>query len=58
MTKHRRHLLLIVIYPAYTAIYIARLNLTMASPELKSAGIPDAARIGMPGSAFSVIYAC
>ncbi len=58
MTKHRRHLLLIVLYLAYTAIYIARLNLTMASPELKSAGILDAAQIGMLGSAFSVIYAC
>jgi len=43
---------------AYTCIYIARLNLTMASPAMREAGILTAAQLGLIGSAFSVVYSC
>ena len=43
---------------AYTAIYIARLNLSMASPAMREAGILTATQLGLIGSAFSVVYSC
>ena len=45
-------------YLAYTCIYIARLNLSMASPAMREAGILTAAQLGFIGSAFSVVYSC
>lgn len=45
-------------YIAYTCIYIARLNLSMASPAMREAGILTAAELGFIGSAFSVVYSC
>lgn len=45
-------------YIAYTCIYIARLNLSMASPAMREAGILTAAELGFVGSAFSVVYSC
>ncbi len=45
-------------YIAYTCIYIARLNLSMASPAMREAGILSAAELGFIGSAFSVVYSC
>lgn len=45
-------------YIAYTCIYIARLNLSMASPAMREAGILTAAQLGFIGSAFSVVYSC
>lgn len=45
-------------YIAYTCIYIARLNLSMASPAMRDAGILNAAQLGFIGSAFSVVYSC
>jgi len=47
-----------LLYVAYTTIYIARLNFSMASPAMRDAGIVTAAHIGFIGSAFSVIYSC
>ena len=44
-------------YAAYTAIYLARLNLSMASPVLKSDGTLTAAQIGLLGGIFSAVYA-
>lgn len=45
-------------FVAYTCIYIARLNLSMASPAMRDAGILTAAQLGLIGSAFSVVYSC
>lgn len=45
-------------YIAYTCIYIARLNLSMASPAMREAGLLTAAELGFIGSAFSVVYSC
>ena len=54
----KRSLIFIIVYLAYTAIYIARLNLSVATPVFVDLGIADAAQIGLLGSVFSVIYAC
>lgn len=42
---------------AYTSIYIARINLSVAGPGLITEGILDTVQIGMLGSVFSTIYA-
>jgi len=55
--KNKGMIIFIICYLAYTSIYIARLNLSMASPGLIDAGMLDSAQIGMMGSVFSVIYA-
>ena len=56
--KKRTMWIFLVCYLAYTAIYIARVNLSIVSPELKNMEMLDAAEIGMLGSVFSVVYAC
>jgi len=48
----------LICYIAYTCIYIARLNLSMASPAMRDAGILTATQLGFIGSAFSVVYSC
>ena len=47
----------IITYLAYTSIYIARLNLSIATPELTAGGIMNEAQIGLLGSIFSVVFA-
>ncbi len=54
----RGTLIFLICYLAYIGIYVARLNLSMASPEMVKLGIADTAQIGILGSVFSVIYAC
>ena len=49
--------LFFICYIAYTSIYIARLNLSMASPGLIEDAILTTRNIGLLGSMFSVIYA-
>lgn len=48
----------VMCYIAYTSIYIARLNLSMASPGFIDANLMDETQIGMLGSIFSTLYAC
>lgn len=50
-------LIFMTLYATYTAIYVARVNLSVASPELIKLNIADSAKIGLLGSLFSVIYA-
>lgn len=57
-TKTNNNLIFFLCYLAYTCIYIARLNLSMASPAMREAGILSAAELGFIGSAFSVVYSC
>lgn len=45
-------------YISYVAIYAARLNLSMASPELISGGVLTEAQYGLVGLVFFVTYAC
>ena len=50
-------LIFIICYIAYTAIYTARLNLSVATPVFVELAIADAAQIGILGSVFSIVYA-
>lgn len=56
MKTKKNTIIFLICYIAYTAIYIARLNLSMASPGLTDAKILDTVQVGMMGSAFSIIY--
>lgn len=57
ITKNKKTIIFAICYLAYTSIYIARLNLSMASPGLMENGILTKSQIGILGSVFSVIYA-
>ena len=57
MKTRKSSIIFIICYLAYTSIYIARLNLSMASPGMIEEGIVNTAQIGMMGSIFSIIYA-
>ncbi len=46
-----------IIYIAYTCVYIARINLSMAGSEMIAQGIVDTAQLGLLGSVFSSVYA-
>ena len=52
-----KSLIFAVCYISYTLIYVARLNLSMAAPQLKNVGMLSAAQIGLLGSVFFVVYA-
>ena len=55
MTK--RKIIYLLSYLAYSAIYIARVNLTMSAPTLLTAGVLDTVEIGILGGAFSAVFA-
>ena len=57
MNNKKTPIIFIICYMAYTAIYIARLNLSQASPGMLEANLLDKAQVGMLGSVFSVVYA-
>ena len=57
-TAQRTGHIFFLCYIAYTCIYIARLNLSMASPAMRDQGLLTAAQLGFIGSAFSVVYSC
>lgn len=57
MQKNRKNLIYILCYFAYASIYIARLNLSVATPLLRSADVLSTEQIGYLGTAFSVVYA-
>lgn len=46
-----------VVYLAYTSIYVARVNLSMAGPELIAENILNTVQMGILGSVFSTVYA-
>ena len=59
MELSRRHdRVFFLFYFGYMAIYIARLNLSMASPAMLEGGILTEVQLGFIGSAFSVVYSC
>lgn len=51
------YVIFIILYMAYTATYIARLNLSMAKPALAELGKLTTPQLALMGSLFSVIYA-
>ena len=55
-TLKRSHGIFSLFYIAYVSIYIARLNLSMASPEMLQHGYLTEVQLGFIGSAFSVVY--
>ncbi len=48
----------ILFYLSYAGLYLARLNMSVASPALIAGGHLTEVQLGFIGSAFSVIYAC
>jgi len=57
LRKKQSLLVFLVCYFSYCAIYVARLNLAMASPVLSAAGTYSLAEIGLLGGVFSGVYA-
>ena len=55
--KKKNLVLFFVLYIAYSAIYIARLNFSVASVLFQDGGILTKAQIGIIGSIFSLAYA-
>lgn len=53
-----KKLIFLIVYLAYTSIYVARINLSMAGPDLLSTGALDEVQLGLLGSVFSTLYAC
>ena len=53
----KNFIIFLACYLAYTGIYIARLNLSMASPEFLAGNYLTNEQVGMMGSAFFVVYA-
>lgn len=56
-SQTKRNLIYFVAYLAYTSIYIARVNLTMANPSLVSMAILTTEQIGMLGGVFAATFA-
>lgn len=57
MAKTKRNIIFWIIYLAYMSIYIARVNLSLASPDLTQMNLLDSAQIGFLGSCFCVFFA-
>ena len=57
MQKKRNRLIFLIVYLAYTSIYIARVNLSMAGPDLNLEGIVTTAGLGLLGGIFSTVFA-
>lgn len=55
--KKRSAIVFFIVYLAYMSIYVARVNLSIAGPDLKSMHVLDEAQLGILGSCFSVIFA-
>ncbi len=53
----KNFIIFLACYLAYTGIYVARLNLSMASPEFIAGNYLNSEQVGMLGSAFFVVYA-
>ncbi len=56
--KFPKTLVFVLCYIAYTCVYVARLNLSMAAPGMIDGGIFTEVQYGFMGSAFFVTYAC
>ena len=57
MNSKWQRIIFAVVYLAYTSIYIARVNLSMAGPELIDSNFLNTVQLGILGSVFSTIYA-
>jgi len=57
MIKKKNLTIFTILYLAYTSIYIARINLSIAGPELISQNVLNTVQMGLLGSVFSTVYA-
>lgn len=57
MKNKYQRIIFFIVYIAYTSIYIARINLSVAGPGLIEEGVIDAVQLGLMGSIFSTVYA-
>ncbi len=57
MSHKKRIAIFFILYLSYTFIYLARINFSMASPELIENGALNAVQVGILGSLFSNVYA-
>ncbi len=57
MTERKKRLIFWVMYLAYSSIYVARVNLSMAGPDLIAGKVLDTVQFGLLGSIFSTVYA-
>lgn len=57
LEQKKRARIFLIVYAAYMAVYVARVNLSVAEPALKTLSILDSAQIGILGSCFFVVYA-
>ena len=56
--QQKRRWIYLIAYFAYTSIYVARVNLTMANPDLVAMSVLTTEQIGMLGGVFSATFAC
>lgn len=56
MTEKKKRLIFWIVYLAYTSIYMARVNLSMAGPDMISENLLDTVQLGLLGSVFSTLY--
>ena len=56
MKFKNNRMIFLTVYLAYVSIYVARVNLSMAGPDLISANVLDTVQLGVLGSIFSTIY--
>ena len=57
MIKNKNKFIFLTLFIAYTSVYIARVNLSMAGPQLIREGVLDSAQLGILGSCFFVVCA-
>lgn len=57
MNYKKQRLIFLILYFSYTSIYVARVNLSVAGPEMIDANLLSTVQLGALGSAFSTIYA-
>lgn len=56
MTSRKKHLIYLIVYLAYTSIYISRVNLSVSETALEALSLFDAAGYGLLGGLFSTVY--
>ena len=57
MHNKKSRMIFLTVYLAYVSIYVARVNLSLAGPELISRNVINTVQLGILGSIFSTVYA-
>ena len=56
MTANKKRLIYLIVYLAYTSIYISRVNFSVSETALEALGLFDAAGYGLISGLFSTVY--